>query len=80
MPAHPLTDGESRSLLTPGEVAEMLDVDPKTVTRRANAGKLASFRTPGGHRRFYEDEVKAMLDPARSQPPAVQGKTGRTAR
>jgi excisionase family DNA binding protein len=42
------------SLLTPTEVAAILYVDPKTVTRWAKAGKLNCFRTPGGHRRFSE--------------------------
>jgi excisionase family DNA binding protein len=36
-------------------------VDPKTVTRWAKAGKLTSIRTLGGHRRFKESEVKALL-------------------
>jgi len=48
-------------LLTPGEVAAMFRVDPKTVTRWAAAGRLASLRTPGGHRRFWESEVRALL-------------------
>jgi excisionase family DNA binding protein len=48
-------------LLTPGEVAEMFRVDPKTVTRWASAGRIGSIRTPGGHRRFKESEVKALL-------------------
>lgn len=48
-------------LLTPGEVAEMFRVDPKTVTRWASAGRIGSIRTPGGHRRFRESEVKALL-------------------
>jgi excisionase family DNA binding protein len=49
-------------LLTPGEVAEMFRVDPKTVTRWAAAGRLRSIRTPGGHRRFYEADVRAVLE------------------
>ena len=58
-------------LLTPGEVAEMFRVDPKTVTRWATAGRIGSIRTPGGHRRFRETEVNQLLtdlteDPARS--------------
>jgi len=57
-------------LLTPGEVAEMFRVDPKTVTRWAAAGRIGSIRTPGGHRRFRESEVNQLLvelteDPSR---------------
>lgn len=52
-------DGER--LLTPAEVAAMFHVASKTVTRWARAGKLTSTRTPGGHRRFRESEVRALL-------------------
>jgi excisionase family DNA binding protein len=48
-------------LLTPAEVAALFRVDPKTVTRWAKAGKLTSIRTLGGHRRYKESEVKALL-------------------
>lgn len=48
-------------LLTPSEVAALFRVDPKTVTRWAAAGRISSIRTPGGHRRFRESEVKALL-------------------
>jgi excisionase family DNA binding protein len=48
-------------LLTPAEVAAMFRVDPKTVTRWAKSGKLTSIRTLGGHRRYKESEVKALL-------------------
>jgi excisionase family DNA binding protein len=48
-------------LLTPGEVAALFRVDPKTVTRWAAAGRISSIRTPGGHRRFRESEVRALL-------------------
>jgi excisionase family DNA binding protein len=36
-------------------------VDPKTVTRWAASGRISSIRTPGGHRRFRESEVRALL-------------------
>jgi excisionase family DNA binding protein len=39
----------------------MFRVDPKTVTRWAKAGKLTSIRTLGGHRRYREAEVRALL-------------------
>lgn len=50
------------SLLTPGEVADKFRVDPKTVSRWAADGKIGSIRTPGGHRRFRESEVRAILE------------------
>lgn len=48
-------------LLTPGEVASLFRVDPRTVTRWANSGRLTSIRTLGNHRRFKESEVRALL-------------------
>ena len=52
---------EVEKLLTPAEVASLFRVDPKTVTRWAKAGKLNSIRTLGGHRRYREVEVRALL-------------------
>ena len=49
------------NLLTPAQVAAMWRVDPKTVTRWAQKGWLTSTRTPGGHRRYKESEVRALL-------------------
>ena len=54
-------EGSSERLLTPGEVAALFRVDPKTVTRWAAAGRISSIRTPGGHRRFRASEVQALL-------------------
>ena len=56
--------GESEVLLTPAEVASLFRVDPKTVTRWAKAGKLSSIRPLGGHRRYKESEVRALLGAA----------------
>ena len=53
-------------LLTPSEVAELFRVDPKTVTRWAKMGKLRSIRTLGGHRRYWETEVRALLEASSS--------------
>ena len=55
------TSANAERLLTPGEVAALFRVDPKTVTRWASAGRIGSIRTPGGHRRFRESEVREML-------------------
>ena len=56
----------SRQLLTPGEVAALFHVDPRTVTRWANEGRLSVIRTLGGHRRFRADEVHALLKSSES--------------
>jgi len=65
--------GSDERLLTPGEVAGLFRVDPKTVTRWASAGRIGSIRTPGGHRRFRESEVRGLLADLTSEatlPPA----------
>jgi excisionase family DNA binding protein len=53
-------------LMTPAEVAAAFRVDSKTVSRWAKAGKISSTRTPGGHRRFPEAEVRALLNGGRT--------------
>ena len=55
------SNGNGERLLTPAEVASLFRVDPKTVTRWAKAGKLSAIRTLGGHRRYRESEVRALL-------------------
>jgi len=53
---------EPDALLTPAEVAKLFRVDPKTVTRWHRAGKISAIRTLGGHRRFYESEIRRLLE------------------
>ena len=48
--------------LTPGEVARMLHVSPKTVNRWAHEGRIACIVTLGGHRRFQRQEVERIAD------------------
>jgi len=60
---------EVDALLTPAEVAAILYVDPKTVTRWAMAGKISCMRTPGGHRRFLRSEILALATVAGSRQP-----------
>jgi excisionase family DNA binding protein len=55
-------DVTNERLLTPGEVAALFRVDPKTVTRWAVQGRITRVRTPGGHSRFRESEVRAFLE------------------
>ncbi len=54
-----MDDGDR--LLKPCEVAKLFRVDAKTVGRWAAAGRLNAVLTPGGHRRFWRSEVRALL-------------------
>ena len=49
-------------LLSPGEVAALFHVDPKTVTRWAKAGRLRSIRTLGGHRRYRWGDLRTLVE------------------
>lgn len=66
---------ERERYLTPGEVAELFRVDAKTVTRWAKPGpngkppKVPSVRTPGGHHRFAERDIMALLERSRTTVP-----------
>ncbi len=44
--------------MTPSEAATLLMISPVTLRHWALAGKLDFVTTPGGHRRFAEDELK----------------------
>jgi excisionase family DNA binding protein len=57
-----VTVAESRTIgyLKTAEVAEILHVSPKTVTRWAKDGKLPHSRTLGGHRRFPAEAIEQL--------------------
>jgi len=55
--------------LTPGEVARMLHVSPKTVNRWAHEGRIACIVTLGGHRRFQREEVERIASQMASGSP-----------
>ena len=46
--------------LRSSEVADILQVTPKTVSRWAKEGKLPFVRTLGGHRRYPEAAIRAL--------------------
>lgn len=48
------------------EVAAMFDVTERTVLNWAASGKLPSIRTVGGHLRFREDDLQALLGSLRT--------------
>lgn len=63
----PMTEDRTE-WMTPGEVAAILRVDPKTVGRWAKQGKITYFRTPGGHRRFLRKQIMEMIKDATQEP------------
>jgi excisionase family DNA binding protein len=56
--------------LTLREASRRLDVHPATLRQWADRGRVRSFRTPGGHRRFSAEDVGALLTAPSAQPPA----------
>jgi excisionase family DNA binding protein len=50
----------SPSYLHTAEVADLLHVSPKTVSRWAKEGKLPFLKTLGGHRRYPEAEIRDL--------------------
>jgi excisionase family DNA binding protein len=54
--------------LRTAQVAELLQVSPKTVSRWAQEGMLPYFRTLGGHRRYPDRESGPCWKPCPSHP------------
>jgi excisionase family DNA binding protein len=48
--------------LKTAQVADLLHVSPKTVTRWAKDGKLPHSRTLGGHRRFPAGAIRQLAE------------------
>lgn len=59
-------------VLTPAEAAAVLDLKPGGLRVLEAAGRLTVMRTPGRHRRYYEDSVRALrgqIDHPEDAPP-----------
>jgi len=61
-------DSTGEPYLTPAQVAELLQVSPKTVARWAKLGKLPCLRTLGGHRRYPQAAILALREALTSEP------------
>jgi excisionase family DNA binding protein len=48
--------------MTTPQAAAILGVAPATIRIWTDTGELPHWRTPGGHRRFTEDDVLALRD------------------
>jgi excisionase family DNA binding protein len=67
VPAPAIADPEG--WLTLREASRRLDVHPATLRQWADRGRVRSFRTPGGHRRFSAEDVGALLTALSAEPP-----------
>jgi excisionase family DNA binding protein len=47
--------------LTPGEVARLMKVDPKTVSRWVGDGRIPGWQTPGGHVRINRTTLEQYI-------------------
>lgn len=65
-------DKSSNSVLTPKQVAVLFAVTAETVSAWADSGRLPSFKTPTGQRRFRREDVEAFLTTP-DDPQAVAG-------
>jgi excisionase family DNA binding protein len=57
----------SPSYLHTAQVADLLHVSPKTVSRWAKEGKLPFLKTLGGHRRYPEAEIRQLAEGLREE-------------
>lgn len=64
------TDPKPRLTLTVSQAAEELGVSIATVRRWSNAGHLDGYRTPGGQRRFTQEQLDAFLESLKPKPRA----------
>ncbi len=55
--------------LTVTEASALLGINPNTLRTWANGGQIRAFRTPGGHRRFKEADVNALVNPVAASTP-----------
>ena len=61
---------ENPSYLRTAEVADILYVSPKTVSRWSKEGKLPFMKTLGGHRRYPAAKIRELAEELREEPTA----------
>jgi len=76
-----VTQGQARPTrwISLSRACNLLGVNESTLRRWADAGYVRSFRTPGGHRRFAEDDLRALMAGQGRSAPATYGSLGHLA-
>ena len=62
--------------LRTSDVAKMLHVSPKTVSRWAKEGRLPHLSTLGGHRRFPASEIERLMNELSGNPEGKNSQVG----
>ncbi len=63
--------GDPRDRLSLGPASRLVGVDPDTLRRWADAGRVRAFSTPGGHRRFSRADLDRVIAGRRSTPASL---------
>jgi excisionase family DNA binding protein len=66
-----LPPSKSPDWLSLSEASAVLGVSPATLRRWSDSGRVRSFTTPGGHRRFARSTLERLLPAERDHRPAV---------
>jgi excisionase family DNA binding protein len=66
--------------LSLGEASRLLGITPGTLRRWADQGDIATFITPGGHRRFPRSAIESLVPRPRSRRPVLTGLTASASR
>jgi excisionase family DNA binding protein len=56
-----------------GEACQLLQVNEATLRRWADRGLVRSYRTPGGHRRFAQEDLRALTERSHPSPAESPG-------
>jgi excisionase family DNA binding protein len=67
----PGTPAAAEDYLGLGEAARLLGITPQTLRRWADRGQIASYTTPGGHRRFPRSALIALAPAGRPRRPTL---------
>ena len=64
------TTTTAAKLLNVGEAADYLGVSAASLRKWSNDGLVATYRTPGGQRRYSRDDLNTFIDSMREPAPS----------
>ena len=61
-----------KDILTTADTAKLLGVSVRTAQLLIEGGTIASWKTPGGHRRVYRSDVLGIIEGRQTNPPSAR--------